>query len=156
MNRSLLVHTREGLDWIGRGRVAGASNKGVAELALRVGYRSTYQHKYFGIIAALVESRWFNPHARWSKMASIACNLLADLDRASVLRCLYSIVLHVEYVQCAHGTCAMVVRQPHVRKTGGSCGYCSLLLTIRDSSTSSGPSTSHQCGRNVADRYKPL
>ena len=62
--------------------------------------------------AALVESRWFNPHARWSKMASIACNLLADLDRDSVLRCLYSIVLHVEYVQCAHGTSGIVVRQP--------------------------------------------
>ena len=46
------------------------------------------------------------------QMASVACNLLADLDRDSVLRCLYSIVLYVEYVHCAHGTSGIVVRQP--------------------------------------------
>ena len=45
-------------------------------------------------------------------MASIACNLLADLDQYSVLRCLYSIVLHVEYVECANETSGIVVRQP--------------------------------------------
>ena len=51
---SLLVHAGEGLDWTGRGRVAGVSNERVADSPLRKGYRLIFQKKRFGMIAALV------------------------------------------------------------------------------------------------------
>ena len=50
----LLVHAGEGLDWTGRGRVAGVSNESVAYTPLRKGYRLIRQSKRLGMIAALV------------------------------------------------------------------------------------------------------
>ena len=50
----LLVHAGEGLDWTGRGRVAGVSNEGVVDRPIREGYRLICQSKRLGMIAALV------------------------------------------------------------------------------------------------------
>ena len=50
----LLVHAGEGLDWTGRGCVAGVSNEGVVDRPMREGYQLICQSKRLGMIAALV------------------------------------------------------------------------------------------------------
>ena len=85
-------------------------------MALCVGYRSTYQNKCFGMIAALVRHSWspvgsilMHGGARWRVSPATCWQIWTEIPCYAAL---YSIVLHVEYMQCAHGTSGIVVRQP--------------------------------------------
>ena len=100
------------------------------------------QHSYGTCLWGLV---CFTPDARRSKMAGVACKLLAALDRDPVLRCPRSVVLRAEHARSAYGVSwlaarrrwrdgnARLVLQPVVRPFGYSW-YRSITQSITSAS----------------------
>lgn len=104
------------MDWTDRGRVAGVSHEGVADTSLREGYRSICQNKCFDTRAAHMRHSWgpvgLHPHAWRSKIACVACNFLAALDRDPGRRCLRSVTRLVGRAHPARGARGSAARRP--------------------------------------------
>ena len=113
---SLLVHAGEGLDWTGRGRVAGVSNESVADTPLRKGYRLICQRKCLGMIAARVQHSWGPVGASLmhsvAQLACVACKLLAVLDRDPARRCLRRVGRRAHHARHARGATWLALRPP--------------------------------------------
>ena len=92
----LLVHAREGLDWMDRGRVTCVSNERVTDSPLRLQFRSVCENECFGMIAARVRrsrspvgSIPMHGGARWRMSPATCWQISTKIPRgADVQRCL--------------------------------------------------------------------
>ena len=80
--------------------------------------KETFRHDR-GTRVALVKSRWLNSMHLGEQMASVACNLLAALDRDPAWRSLCSVVRVAENVRPTRGANWLAARRPRRGRNAG-------------------------------------